>query len=237
MKRRIRMWGAMFMTFVFCYLLLLIYPSPLFANKYQYRNFTVYADTSISKHVELVIDDSIRRLEKSVLYASDSRFEVFLCNADWRFALLTRNTNAGGVVNFLLSPNIFIRKNNLELNQLIPPHTWTNSLADRPLSYFIAHEATHSLQRGYDHFLLLRAPIEIIEGYADYIAKSGTFNLATLKNAFRANDLSMNPKNGLYDKYHLYVGYLIEEKGYDFEMLVSEQPEMAKTLDDLIRGK
>jgi len=47
-----------------------------------------------------------------------------------------------------------------------------HSCNDRPLSYFIAHEATHALQRKFDKWMLLKTPAYIIEGYADYIGKA-----------------------------------------------------------------
>jgi len=219
-----------------CYIFLLISPNILFANKYQYRNFTVFSDKPIPESIDLVIDDAIRRIEGSELYENTSRFRLYLCNDDWRFRFFTRNGNAGGVVNFLFSSNIFIRESNVKANQLIPPPTWKNPLTDRPLSYFIAHEAVHSLQREYDQFLIFRAPVEIIEGYAEYIAKAENNSIKKLTQSLKNNASTMNPENGLYDRYNLYVGYLINEKGYNFERIVQEKPDMEKILNEIIEN-
>jgi hypothetical protein len=160
---------------------------------------------------------------------------LYLCNEDWRFKFFTRNGNAGGVVNFVISKNIFIRENEIATNRLIPPRKWKNPLTDRPLSYFIAHEAIHSLQRKYDRFLVLKVPVEIVEGYAEYIAKSPTRDMELLKEDWWGSAPTMDPSNGLYDKYHLYVGYLMEEKGYDFERLLEERPNIDSTLNRIDR--
>lgn len=217
------------------YIVLLIYPNSLFAFAEQYKNFEVFSDRPIPTEISLVLDNAIERLETSELYESKCKFKLYLCNEEWRFRFFTRNKNAGGVVNFIISPNIFIRENDIEKNQLIPPQSWKNPLTDRPLSYFIAHEATHSLQRKYDRFLIFNAPIEIIEGYAEYIGKSKTNDLENLKEKFRNSSFSMNPKSGLYDKYNLYISYLIEQQGYNFERIVKEQPDLEKSLKEINR--
>ena len=212
------------------YFIFLLYPNPLFANNYLYRNFTIYSDRQIPKNIETVIDDTIKRLETSELYKTTDKFKVYLCNESWRFKFFTRNENAGGVVNFLLSPNIFIRESKVETNQLIPPISWKNSMADRPLSYFLTHEAIHSLQRKYDRFLMFKAPAEVIEGYAEYIAKYKTTNINKLIENFKNNSPSMNPENGLYDRYNLYIFILIKHKGYSFKKIIQEKPDLEKTL-------
>jgi predicted metal-dependent hydrolase len=44
--------------------------------------------------------------------------------------------------------------------------------ADRPLSYFIAHEAAHVMQsRRFGRLLSLRYPRWLVEGHADLVAK------------------------------------------------------------------
>lgn len=119
-------------------------------------------------------------------------------------------------------------------DQLKTTQNWENPLNDRPLSYFIAHEAVHSLQRNYDQFLIFKAPIEIIEGYAEFIAKAETTDLNYLKDCFKSNSPTMNPQNGLYDRYNLYISRLFKEKGFDFQKVLKEQPDLEQTLNELI---
>ncbi|MFK7908117.1 MAG: hypothetical protein AB8B69_23500 [Chitinophagales bacterium] len=221
-----------FISTVGIYLLLLWHPNPLFAHQYDYQNFVVYSDRAIPQEMETVLKDAEERLSFSELYEQGDTFRIYICNDAWRFAFFTRNPNAGGVVNFPISPNVFIRESDIPANELIPPKGWMYTPKERPLSYFIAHEATHSLQRKTDPFLQLKAPVHIIEGYADYIGKCKDFDFETFKNLYLNDDFVMNPANGLYNKYHLYVAYLMEKKGFDFEQLVKEQPSM-EVLEEL----
>lgn len=208
-------------------------PSTLFAHHYEYKNFSIYSDRQINADIEFVIDDAINRLKNSELYSESEEFSVYLCNDELRFAFFTRSTNAGGLVNFVLSPNIFIRESDVHSNELIPPKSWRYPMKDRPLSYFIAHEAVHSLQRGLNAFLPLNTPPEIIEGYADYIAKSPSSNLDMLLKNYSNDDPRMDPKNGLYDKFHLYIAILMERKGYTFHQILMEKPEIEIVLSKI----
>ncbi len=229
-KRTIGISGSAALLIGSIYLLFLLYPTPLFANKYQYRNFTIHSDAPIPQSIEAVIDDTIQRLEASELYETADNFELYLCNKNWLFNFFTRNGNAGGAVNFLLSPNIFIRENEIASNRLIPPTSWENSMADRPLSYFVAHEAVHSLQRKHNKFLIFNAPVAITEGYAEYIAKSSSSSLEKLIEGYRSDSPAMNPENGLYDRYNLYISFLIERKGYSFNRLIEEKLDLEEVL-------
>lgn len=226
MKRILKRTVAVFFTIVGLYLLLLWCPNPLFAHQYSYQNFVVYSDQKISPEIDFVLEDVEERLSLSELYEESDVFHIYICNDNWRFVFFTRNPNAGGVVNFLVSPNVFIRESNISENVIIPPNEWMFETISRPLSYFIAHEATHSLQRKIDPFLVVKTPVHILEGYADYIGKCKNFDFEVFKNDYLNEDFKMNPANGLYNKYHLYVAYLVEKKGYDFEQLVREEPSM-----------
>ena len=226
--------AVLFLGIASIYLLMLVYPNLLFSNYISYRNYQVYSDRPIDEKIKVVLDDAISRIEKSELYKHDSRFYLYLCSDRWRFKFFTRNESAGGQVNFVISGNIFIRENDIFNNRIIPPDTWRNPLTDRPLSYFIAHESVHSLQREYDKFMVLKTPMEIIEGYADFIAKGGHSNLNALIQDYKKGVPTMDPSNGLYDKYHLFVRYLIEHDGMSFETVLEEQPDLEASLKALL---
>lgn len=216
------------------YIFLLISPSLLFSYTYKYQNFQVYADELIPTEIEEVLKDVDTRLKGSDLYEASDQFKIFICNEDWRFSFFTRNPKAGGVVNFGLSPNIFIRQSDIKKNRIIPPDGWMFAANERPLSYFIAHEATHSLQRKIDPLLNIKNPVYIIEGYADYIGKGKDFDFKKYKQRYIEGHPTMNPANGLYSKYHLYIAYLMEKKNYSFLDIVKEQPDLESVLKELV---
>ena len=79
-------------------------------------------------------------------------------------------------------------------------------------------------------------PVEVVEGYADYVAKSDPELLSKLTQAWLDDSPRMNPENGLYDRYTLYVAYLLETKGFTFSQLLEEQPDMTTTLDEITQN-
>lgn len=234
MKKKLKTLGGLFLGTIAAYLFLLIYPNVLFANKYQHLNFEIYSDRPITKNIDFVIDDVINRIKHSELYEANDKFRIFLCNDNWRFKLFARDKNAGGMVNIPISPNVFIRESNIETNELIPPGEWMYTPLERPLSYFIAHEAMHSLERKKNPFIQFTTPSYILEGYADYIAKKPDFQYKKYKELYLTNDFLMNPENGLYHKYHLFIAYLIDKEGYSFDRIINEKPDLERTLEKAV---
>lgn len=212
------------------YVLILIYPNIFFSYKYEYRNFQIHSDKPISPSIDFVIDDTIDRIKESELYDTNYKFNLFLCNDNWRLKLFSRNGDVGGFVNYSISPNIYIRESDIENNELIPPGEWMYTPEERPLSYFIAHETIHSLQRKHNLIFLLRGPVHITEWYADYIAKKPDFDYDTYTKLYLENNYFMNPISGLYHKYHYYISYLMDKKWYTYDRVIDEQPDLEDTL-------
>jgi membrane-bound lytic murein transglycosylase MltF len=238
MNRKVKVSGILISLSFFGYLGLLLHPNFLFANYHNYKNFDVYSDQKIPIDIDNVIEDALVRIKKSELYESDDRFSVFFCNTSWRLSLLTRNPNVGGLVNQGLSNNVFIRESEIEKNKIISP-TKGQEIAlveERPLSYFLAHEITHTLQTKIERFMFLTTPEYIVEGYADYIGKGASFDYGRYLNDFKNNHFTMNPTTGLYNKYHLMVAYLIDIKGLSFQEIV-EQKRSAEEIENEIKNE
>ena len=121
MKKWLARSVGLFFGIALIYLAMLVYPNLLFSNHLVYRNYQVYSDRPIDEKIKVVLDDAISRLERSEIYTHDSKFYLYLCSDHWRFKFFTRNENAGGQVNFVISGNIFIRENDIVKNQIIPP--------------------------------------------------------------------------------------------------------------------
>lgn len=218
---------------ILAYILLLMWPNLLFSHQYQYQNFNIHSDKAIPLEIEKVLDDVVKRIQYSELYNKKDKFRIFICQKNWRFTLLTRNPKAGGVVNGILSSNAFIRSSNIETNALIPPSGWLYEAHLRPLSYFIAHELTHSMQSSYDRFMVAKVPPYIMEGYADYIGKRPAYNYELYKTQLLENHRKMDPANGLYNRYHLYIAYLMEIKGLSFVQILDQKPEIEVVLAEI----
>lgn len=210
--------------------LILIYrfPFPFFSYERQDRGFAVYSDRPISATLDNVIDDSIKRLSTSPLYHGDEKFRIFICNDNWRLKFFAFNGNVGGQTIYL-TENIFIREVDIAGNKIISPGP--KPLLDplyRPLSYFIAHEATHVIQER--HFGILKiaqTPKWLLEGYADLVAKGGAFDLAGNQQLMRNGDTLLSQemaRNGLYRRFHLMVAALLFNSKGDVEGLFAGPP-------------
>lgn len=234
-NRTVKTSSLVFFISFFGYLGLLLYPNFLFANHHQFKNFHVYSDQEIPYEIDEVLIDVLDRIKQSELYEDKDMFSVYFCNSKWRLSLLTRNPNIGGLVNQGLSNNIFIRESEIEKNKIVSP-TKGQEIAlveERSLSYFIAHEITHSLQTKTERFMHITTPKYIVEGYADYIGKGTSFRYEKYLTDFLQNDVTMNPTTGLYNKYHLIIAYLMDVKGLSFREIVNLKLEMESVEDEL----
>jgi hypothetical protein len=184
-----------------------------------------------------VLDDADRRITRSELFTPDQRFAIFLCNDNWRLALYSQRFSGrmGGATDSAFTGNIYLRRSDLALNRLIPAGGWTPALADRPLAYYIAHEATHTLQgQAFGPLNAVAWPHWLREGYADYVGKAGQFDVAANLAALKAGAPEMDwTRSGLYRRYHLEVAYLIDHKGESVRQLYAEKRDEASVAREL----
>ena len=128
------------------YIALLMFPYPLFGYETTYQNISVYSDRPISAALPSVLSIAEDRLRKSPLNDPAMHHRVFICNDNWRFALFTNTDRyVGGLNHTWLNHNIFLRGANIDHNRLIGPRG-NEVPAERTLSYYFAHEITHSLE-------------------------------------------------------------------------------------------
>lgn len=227
---KIKAGGFILFLLTSAYFFLLISPNILFAHHHNYKNFDVHSDLFIPNDIDKVLDDVIIRISHSELYDSTDSFAIYICNSSWRLLLFTRSADVGGLVNQGISNNVFIRESEIAKNRIISP-TKGQEIAlpeERPLSYFIAHEVTHALQTKLDRFMHLTTPKYIVEGYADYIGKATHFKYEKYLNNLNRGDITMNPETGLYNKYHLLIGYLMDKKGMTFREIIDKKFDMAQ---------
>ena len=206
----------------------IVYPAPLFAYSRSEGMFIIRSDRPIDASMKQVIADAERRLKTSSLHHPDDSFRLFICNESWRLWLLSRNGSVGGSTDTLLTLNIYIREADAASNQLVIHQGKLADAEDRPLSYFIAHEATHVLQaRRFGRFLALRYPEWLVEGHADMVAKGGDFDLPTNRKLLSANHPLLSARFarlGLYRRYHLMAASLIQQRGGSVVQLFADPP-------------
>lgn len=219
-----------------CYIALLAYPMPLFAFHHSYKQFNVYSDREIPVEIESILDTVQNNIQKSDLYNPEYQFNIFFCNESWRLTLLARNTNVGGNVSGVVSPNVFVRESDIKSNRIIPPNGWMHDADNRPLSYFLAHELTHSMQALYDRFMIVKVPRYVMEGYADYIGKGNRFSYNEFRQKYIEKHPYMQETSGLYNRYHLYIAHLMDVHGMSIEEIIETLPDEESIGEEILRG-
>ncbi len=215
---------------VFAYLLVLAFPQAFFSNHVVYQNYEIWSDQPIPPQITQVLDDATRRLKTSELYKRDRTIRVFFCNASWRLWLYSQQftDKIGGYADEWLTRNVYIRASDMPSNRIYSPGPGPISDANqRPLSYFIAHEATHIiLSREFGRTEYMRHPKWLTEGYADYVGKGGDFNFEeNLSLLVSGSPLLDYERSGLYRRFELEVFFLLNKKGVAVRELFADPPD------------
>jgi hypothetical protein len=208
-RRLTRRAGVSFGVLAAAYALLLVYPQPLFAYQLEQGGIVVHARRPIPEAMRDTLTKVRARLDRSPLYDPSQTSHVFICEPRWVFALFARtNYRVGGIAHGLIGRHVFLRESDMDHDRLIGP-SGQPVAADRPLSYFMAHELTHIIAARHLGLLAYaRLPKWVNDGYADYVARDIDLDAALqgLKNGVRELDPL---RSGLYLRYHLMIAYLL----------------------------
>ncbi len=140
-----------------------MYPQPLFAYQLEHDGIVLHARRPIPDAMRQTLERVHARLERSPLYDRSQTFHVFICEPQWAFTLFARNNyQVGGIAHGYIGRHVFIRESDMDNDRLIGP-SGKPVAADRPLSYFIAHELTHILQARHLGILGFCAPSQMGE--------------------------------------------------------------------------
>lgn len=205
------------------YAALLLHPQPLFAFSVREAAIVLHAREPLPPQAQGVLADATRRAAASPFYDPQATYDAFLCDDVRTFTAFTLwNRGAGAVSQWDLTGNIFLRPSHVDRNRLVG-RSGRETPAERTLSYFIAHEVTHTmLARRIGRLNYARLQRWQVEGYADYVGKAGDFDFEKTLAAFRADTRELDPKRScLYLRYHLMVAYLLDRQGMTPEALLA----------------
>jgi hypothetical protein len=122
-----------------------------------------------------------------------------------------------------LTGNAFVRPSRIEKDRLIGPGG--NEVAgERTLTYFIAHEVTHTMvARRLGRLAYHRLAAWQQEGYADYVGKArGDFDFEAALAGLRSDQKELDPaRSGLYLRYQLLTEYSLGQLGQTPEELLA----------------
>ena len=206
------------------YVGVLAYPHPLFAHELTANGITVHSTRPIPPVMKTTLERVRARLDRNAAAATTRGVHVFICDSPWLFGLFARqNYRVGGVADWLVGQRVFLRESDLENDRLIGP-SGRPVAADRPLSYFIAHEVMHVANvRTVGRWRYSRMPQWVDDGYADYIARDIDLDDALRKMKEGARELDPQ-RSGLYLRYHLLVAYLIDKRRMAVDELLAAAP-------------
>jgi hypothetical protein len=207
------------------YLIVLAFPQPLFAGGIARDGLTIRATEPMPAAMQITLDRALVRLQRSPLYSQAGEIQVFICQSPSVFALFARqNYRVGGVADWLVGQHAFLRQSDLHSDRLISP-AGTPVAADRPLSYFVAHEAMHiAITRYVGRRRYSQMPQWVDDGYADYIARDIDYSSALER--FKEDARELDPqRSGLYLRYQLMVAYLLEKRRVPLDELLSQPPD------------
>lgn len=204
-----------------CYVLLLLYPDPLFAHEARYANVVLHSPQPLPAEAEQVARSAHERIARSPFFSAADHYDVYLCDTPALYGFVSLKGQTGGVSQVYLDGNVFLRPSVVEKNRLIGPRG-NEVPGERTLTYYISHELGHTMlarrigRRAYHALATWQQ-----EGYADYVGKGGAFDFEANRAAFRADQPELDPqRSGLYLRYHLLVAYALEKQGLSPEQLL-----------------
>jgi hypothetical protein len=216
--------AALLIVVVIVYASVLLWPHRLFAYSVEDRGIVLHSRAALPAVTSAILEDARSRVARSPLYKAGEPYDLFLCDTTGLFSFFTLwNRNAGGVTNWALTGNIFLRPAHVDRNRLVGP-SGREAADERTLAYFIAHEMMHTLvARSIGRVRYARLERWQTEGYADYVAKAGGFDYEANLRAFRAGDIALDPaRSGLYRRYHLLVASLLDGRHMTVDALLAE---------------
>ena len=206
---------------ILLYISVLIFPQLIFANKFEYKNFTVYYQNPKINHEDMtfVLDKSIELLSQSELFDNQFKQNVFICSSYSEYSFLAPMHGSTFGVNVSLTRNIILANSSFPENLSMRNGNDNNK---RTLSSVIAHETAHSLLANKLRLIKYKLlPTWKNEGYCDFIANESSYDEQTGMTNI-CNNIVVDSPSFEYFKYRLYATYLFQEKKITLESFLND---------------
>ena len=218
---------------ILIYLSIIIFPQFLFANKLEYKNFSVYYhsnDVNIDQ-LKLILDKSEQLIQNSELFNSDVNQSLFICSSFNEFTFFSLLARKAFAVNYPITQNIFLSKSSISEDFIFRNGKHYNK---RTLSGVIAHETTHSLLENYLGIIQYKLlPNWKNEGYCDFIANESSYNEQEGIIEICNEKADMENSSFKYYKYRLFTNFLFQENNISVDKFLTEDFDLDKLNQDL----
>lgn len=233
---------------------ILLFPQPLFANKVEYKQFTVYSNDKITNDIIPLLDNAMALVEKSELNDSNYKYDI----------LLSFNSAFNEIDDKLLGfgPSARATDNNVTIkveidtkrNLYFPTF---HGKCQANLTSLLTHEMIHCLQAnkyGISKFNPLNHPeMWKLEGYPEYIARQSKLTASdySLTNEIdryielesKATDIWILIEDGAceapkyYYKGRLMVEYLMDIKHWSYDKILNDTTSTNSVYADMINWR
>ncbi|MCL5244466.1 hypothetical protein M4I21_01510 [Cellulophaga sp. 20_2_10] len=215
------------------YILILMFPSFLFANKLDYKNFSVhYHSNAIStEQLKLVLDESEKLLKSSELFKTEINQDIFICNNFNEFTFFALFSRKAFAINYPITQNIFLSKSSISDNVIFRNAKENNK---RTVSGVIAHETVHSLlENKLGSFKCKLLPSWKSEGYCDFIANESSFNKEKGLEDICNDKEDIDDPSFKYFKFRMVTAYLLKERKIGIDKFLYDDFDLEEINPDL----
>jgi hypothetical protein len=219
------------------WVLLHVFPRPLFAHSVRYRNLTLYSRSPLPANAAEILEKADHLLSSSELYSTNRSRKIFVSDSYALHWLLTFGQRHGVGSSFSMTTgHVFIPKADIANDRALPEQWKPTDTRERPLSSTIAHELEHDLNAEYlgrlSYWRLRRNANWADEGYCDYIARSSSISLedgvrSVLQTPYETKGLS-------YFRSRLMVAHLINEQHMSIKDIFRNPPDAHQVSDEVV---
>jgi hypothetical protein len=231
-RRTVRLLLGLLALTVGAYIGLLFAPGPLFRYAYAGTVVALHSDQPIPLDAGDVIARTEAKLRRSPLFQSSRKHDVYICNGNWRWLLLSSGNRRAAAIALLVSHGgkaIITRSADVASNRLMQA-SGQYAPNERTLDYYLAHEIAHEMTADFlGGRASRRLPVWVSEGYADYVGRGTQFDYADARAALLgdASGRRSPPQSGFYLRYVLLVAHLLDREAWSVEDLLRSPPDEA----------
>jgi hypothetical protein len=229
LKKRLLRIAVLAAALATLYVLSLALPTPAFAHREHFGEFTVYSTESLPDDFARIVEEARSRTVVMENARRGERYRVFLCD-DTRFrifAFLTRRNPHSMAIGLSAFGNIFVNQPRVQFIASHNPAGIRHSRFEGNLAEVIAHEIAHfNVVHSIGYRASMHMPVWKSEGYAEYQANLASTNadeayrFTERVDQLRDDALWENAFARRLFAWHLYVEFLAEVRGFSLADLL-----------------
>lgn len=214
------------------YLLVLIFPQPLFAHSARVGQFNFHSDRPIPPEITSVVEQATAKLSASPFYEPTDSFNVYIASDRWRRMLLMPRCPGAFGVSMILTGNTVLNRCDIANDICMNDQPNFNR---RSMHSVLAHESMHQLMaRNLGMVQYVRLPTWKNEGYCEYVAGDPSFSVAGGAKLVRKGKSHSSPAFR-YLTYLFAVRSCLDDQGKQPLQFLTQPLSFEESLDSYVR--